>query len=153
MSYYPLGFASIFLGGILGIAGITNSSIHSVVQGNPDKSGSGSPVAVGEKSQGITVGKGGSWKQELASIASQKKWSQKDWEWIINAESGGDPKSVNKSSGAFGLGQFLPSNRSKYPGAFSTNPLEQIRADARYISERYGNPTNARRFHETNGWY
>lgn len=33
----PLGFASLILGGILGIAGITGSSIASIVQGKPDR--------------------------------------------------------------------------------------------------------------------
>lgn len=33
-----IAFVTIFIGGILGIAGITGSSIHSVVQGKPDKS-------------------------------------------------------------------------------------------------------------------
>lgn len=37
MSNAPLGFGSLAIGGILGIAGITGSSIHSVVQGKPDK--------------------------------------------------------------------------------------------------------------------
>lgn len=32
-----LGFAALAVGGILGIAGVTGSTIHSVVQGKPDK--------------------------------------------------------------------------------------------------------------------
>lgn len=38
MSNVPLGFGSVAIGGILGIAGITGSSLHSVIQGKPDKS-------------------------------------------------------------------------------------------------------------------
>lgn len=37
-----LGFACVGVGGLLGVAGITGSSIHSVLQGNPDKSKQGS---------------------------------------------------------------------------------------------------------------
>lgn len=147
------GFLAIFIGGILGIAGITGSSIHSIVQGKPDhakKSLSGSSV-----SEGVTTSKvsGGGWKLELDKIASKKKWNAKDWLWIIEHESSGNPNSVNSSSGAFGLGQFLPSNKAEYPGAFSHNPNTQIREMGRYIANRYGNPTAARRFHEANGWY
>lgn len=37
----PLGLAMITVGGVLGTAGVTGSTIHSVVQGKPDKSKAG----------------------------------------------------------------------------------------------------------------
>lgn len=45
-----IGFASIFIGGILGIAGLTGSSIHSIVQGKPDKTKLGSEGSTGAES-------------------------------------------------------------------------------------------------------
>lgn len=150
MGYYPLGFASLLLGGILGIAGITGSSIHSIVQGRPDHS-KVSPVTVSESSQPTTSSKG--WKSELQNIAKHRNWNASDWEWIVEHESSGNPNSVNSSSGAFGLGQFLPEHKREYPEAFSHNPNLQIRAMSRYIANRYGTPTKARQFHEVHGWY
>ena len=151
---HPIGFFSLFVGSILGVAGITGSSIHSVVQGNPDKARSGSSsVEGGGGSNTQNLGAGKPWRSELHRITSQNSWNEADWLWIVENESGGNPESVNKESGAFGLGQFLPSNRAEYPEAFSHNPNGQIRAMARYIKIRYGNPTAARKFHEANGWY
>lgn len=37
----PLGFAMLIVGGIVSVAGVTGSTIHSVVQGKPDKSKAG----------------------------------------------------------------------------------------------------------------
>lgn len=37
MAELPLGFGSVMIGGVIGVAGITGSSIHSVIQGKPDK--------------------------------------------------------------------------------------------------------------------
>src|ERR1039458_5151942 len=37
----PLGFAMLIVGGITSLAGITGSTIHSVVQGKPDRANSG----------------------------------------------------------------------------------------------------------------
>lgn len=72
---------------------------------------------------------------------------------LIRHESGFRPDAVNPTSGACGLGQFLPCNK------YGTGPIvhkpveEQIQYVIRYVSNRYGNPTNAWSHWTSNGWY
>jgi chromosome segregation ATPase len=102
-----------------------------------------------------THGLHGPWVGVLEQIARQRGWSIPDWKWIVGAESGGDPEAVNKSSGAFGLGQFLGSTLRSYAkyGATSHDPIKQIEAMAQYILDRYINPTRAKSFHLAHNWY
>lgn len=97
----------------------------------------------------------GPWVERMSQIAEQKKWNFRDWQTLVQKESGGNPKAVNPSSGAFGLGQFLGSTREAYAkyGASSTDPVRQIEAMAKYIADRYGNPSSALAFHRRNNWY
>jgi hypothetical protein len=87
----------------------------------------------------------GPWVSVMKKIAAAKNWVLGDWKSLIMGESGGDPTARNPSSGAFGIGQFLGSTLQAYApfGATSRNPADQIRAMAKYISDRYGNPSNA----------
>jgi Transglycosylase SLT domain len=178
-----LGFASILLGAIVTIAGVTGSSIASVVQGKPDKSkattpsggasstaggstaggtpGSGgdapSPTVAGKA--GVAAAKGGAstaeMKELVQRISKEKGWNAADWEAVIEKESGWDPTATNPSSGAFGIGQFLGATKAEYRkyGSESTNPLEQIIAMSVYIQTRYGNPTAALAHENSNHWY
>lgn len=161
----PLGFASLFAGAVLLIAGITASSVASVAQGKPDRAKAAPAASTQATGAATTAGStggtpagpapSGSWQAELRKLAKQKGWDAGAWEQIIQKESGGDPTSVNASSGAFGLGQFLGSTKAAYAkwGAESTNPVMQIRADAKYIEDRYHTPTAALTFHNANNWY
>lgn len=155
-----LGFASILAGTVLTVSGITGSTLPSVAAGKPDRAKAtpqGSTTTSSPATGGGAPGTGGStsWQTELRAIAKEKGWNASAWEKIINLESGGDPKAVNASSGAFGLGQFLGATKTEYAkyGAESTNPVEQIRADAKYIEDRYHTPTAALTFHLAHGWY
>lgn len=156
----PLGFLTLLGGSVLLIAGVTGSTIPSVAQGHPDHAkaagptgGTAAPASSSSSSSvGTAVGHG-PWRATQAAIAHEKGWSLADWNAVIALESGGNPASVNKSSGAFGLGQFLPSKRGEYPEAFSTNPILQIKAMARYIATRYGTPTAALAHEHAYGWY
>lgn len=97
----------------------------------------------------------GPWVQVMREIAQNKDWSFGDWMELVQRESGGNPEAVNPSSGAFGLGQFLGSTAEAYApfGALSHDPAEQIQAMARYIADRYGDPSSALAFHNSNNWY
>lgn len=159
-----LGYISIFAGALLLISGLTGSSIASVAQGAPDRSkllpSPGEPSGANPALRGTegAVGagvseRGGTWRSTQAAIAKSHGWSLADWNAVIQRESGGDPNSRNSSSGAYGIGQFLPSNRSAYPEAFSPNPVLQIKAMARYIATRYGTPTAALAHERAFGWY
>ncbi|MEX1142325.1 MAG: phage tail tape measure protein [Thermoleophilaceae bacterium] len=98
---------------------------------------------------------GGPWRGVLDQIAKARGWDAGAWLELVMRESGGNPAAVNPSSGAFGLGQFLGSTRDAYAkfGATSTNGADQIRAMAKYIADRYGNPTAALAFHGANNYY
>jgi hypothetical protein len=158
----PLAFASILAGALLLVAGVTGSTLTSTAQGHPDKSksapavdettgGTGAVAAATSSPEPAHVT--GAWRSTQSAIAHDKGWSLADWNAVIGKESGGDPRSLNKGSGAFGIGQFLPMNRAAYPDAFSTNPVLQIKAMARYIADRYGTPTAALAHEHAYGWY
>lgn len=62
---------------------------------------------------------------------------------LVQSESGFDPEALNKRSGACGLGQALPC--AKMQCEKDDVPC-QVSWVIGYVSERYGNPTNAWRF-------
>lgn len=67
-------------------------------------------------------------------------------EWIVQQESGGNPKAVNPTpvgkEHATGLMQTLPSTFKEYtiPGTDIYNPIYNAVAAIRYIKSRYGSP-------------
>jgi TP901 family phage tail tape measure protein len=105
--------------------------------------------------EGMEGGFSGPWTQVMESIAKGKGWNLADWQRLVQKESGGNPAARNPSSGAFGLGQFLGSTAQAYAkyGALSPDGGDQIRAMAKYIEDRYGNPSKALAFHDANNWY
>lgn len=96
---------------------------------------------------------------QVEEVFKRHGWTGQQWEdakWIIGRESGWDPSATNPSSGAFGLFQFNPSGGDTlgaYLPSRSTDPAVQADAGARYIRDRYGDPSAARAFWEQNGWY
>ena len=104
-------------------------------------------------------GVNGSVVEKVREVFSRHGWSGQQWEdakWIINKESGFNTSATNPSSGAFGLFQFNPmggNTLGAYLPTRSTDPVIQADAGARYIKDRYGDPSAARRFWEANGWY
>lgn len=94
----------------------------------------------------------------MRRIAAKNGWSFADWWEIDRRETGHGSDLYNESSGAALRGQFMPGlTQGRYgpgsdPGA-SPTMAQQIWAMARYIKERYGNPTAALAFHDANGWY
>jgi SLT domain-containing protein len=80
-------------------------------------------------------------------------------EQLWQKESNWNPKAHNKSSGAFGIAQFMPETWGNYK--FPYKPKEasiQITAGLRYITKRYGSPCEAWNFWQKqakrgNPWY
>ena len=71
---------------------------------------------------------------------------------LWNRESGWNPNSYNKSSGACGIPQALPCNKiSKSEG--SNDWKAQIRWGIKYISARYKIPCNAWKHFQKKHWY
>lgn len=96
---------------------------------------------------------------QVEEVFARAGWTGQQWEdakWIINKESSWDPMATNPSSGAFGLFQFNPmggDTLGTYLPDRNPDPAVQAQAGVRYIGDRYGDPTSARRFWEANGWY
>lgn len=95
----------------------------------------------------------GDWVKYMGNISKSRGWDLADWKWIIAHESGGKVSNKNPTSTAFGLGQLLDSTYKKYGGGPGTSGSEQIVAMAKYIADRYGDPTRARAFWEQNHYY
>jgi SLT domain-containing protein len=80
-------------------------------------------------------------------------------EQLIQHESGWRINAHNKSSGAFGLFQFLPSTWGNYKFPYKPKDASiQVKAGLRYITKRYGTPCKAWSFWQMqakkgNPWY
>ncbi len=73
---------------------------------------------------------------------------------LINAESGWNHLAMNRSSGAYGIGQALPATKMAPFGAdYRTNPETQLKWLMSYIRDRYINPSNAWNFWKLHHWY
>jgi chemotaxis regulatin CheY-phosphate phosphatase CheZ len=102
----------------------------------------------------VGAGMTGPWVGVMRQIAQDRGWSLQDWMWIVQHESGGQVGVSNREgSGAFGLGQLMPDTYARYGGGPGSSGAEQIAAMARYIADRYGNPTSAKAFWQAHQWY
>lgn len=101
-------------------------------------------------------------KSELQSYAhnlciNTYGWSEYDFTCLVklwNRESGWNPNSHNKSSGAHGIPQSLPASKMASEGSdYYTNGKTQIRWGLKYIKNRYGTPASAWAHSESHNWY
>lgn len=73
---------------------------------------------------------------------------------IVEHESGWDVNATNASSGAYGLVQALPASKMASAGSdWKTSAETQIKWGLDYMNDRYGSPTGAWAFWQSNGWY
>jgi hypothetical protein len=91
-----------------------------------------------------------------------KDWSIAEWKCLRNVwmkESHFNPKAENKSSGAYGIAQFMPSTWGNYKVEKTASAELQIKYGLRYIYKRYGSENdpngacNAWSFWQQKGWY
>ena len=84
-------------------------------------------------------------------------WSDGEFGSLVklwNRESGWNPNTRNRSSGAYGIPQALPASKMKSAGSdYMTNYRTQINWGLSYISSRYGSPSSAWGYFQSNGWY
>jgi hypothetical protein len=74
---------------------------------------------------------------------------------LITMESHWNPRAINPSSGAYGIGQALPPAKMKVAGAdYMTNPYTQINWLLKYTKSRYRNSgCRALYWHLKKGWW
>lgn len=130
------------------------SAIDKTLKAKADAMDAVSGAAAGVDVSGIS----GPTQNVVREVFARHGWTGQQWEdaaWIIGRESSWNTTAVNPSSGAYGLFQFNPSSgtQQQYLPDRTSDPARQADAGARYIKDRYGNPSNARRFWEANGWY
>ena len=79
-----------------------------------------------------------------------------DARWIMQHESGGRTNARNPSSSAFGAFQMLKATRQQYMGRANMNSTDlglQYQGATKYVNQRYGGWTGARRFWQSHHWY
>lgn len=88
--------------------------------------------------------------EQIKGLAMSMSNDWESWMEVIAKESGFNPQAINVSSGACGLGQALPCEKM---GCSLDDLSCQMSWMNRYITSRYGSPSNALKFHRANGWY
>jgi len=83
-------------------------------------------------------------KNDQEFICLNKLWMQES-RWNSNA--------LNRSSGAYGIAQFMPTTWGNYNVKKTKDPIKQVRYGLRYIKMRYGSPCRAWRHEQRYGWY
>lgn len=94
--------------------------------------------------------------QRFAYALVEYKWSEEQWEYfdyIIQKESGWNPKAQNPKSTAFGIGQFLDSTWSLVGCKKTDDIKQQTVCTVKYISKVYKDPQTAYRHHLDHNWY
>ena len=100
---------------------------------------------------------GGSVRDIVRQVAAGRGWgSGPQWDalsWIIQHESGWNPKAQNPTSTAYGLFQLLNGTWAGTGYAKSSDPRIQALAGLAYIRNRYASPLGAKAFWQSHGWY
>ena len=178
-----VGVAALFAGGILVWSGVKGTAVsgtfRDLISGkNPSKLQQTNPVSASGIFGGLFSGLGGgllggstkllSAVPSTAGVsgtnAQNKALAQKmaaaygwntgqEWyaiNWLAMMESGWSDTIVNPGGTAAGIAQNI---NGFGPGYQSGNAPQQIAWFFNYIKTRYGDPINAMRFHQANGWY
>ena len=109
--------------------------------------------------EGLPIASGikGEYQKYALSLLPDFGWDSSELEPLIylwNKESGWNPHSHNKRSGAHGIPQALPASKMASEGSdYYTNPEPQIRWGLKYIAGRYGSPSAAWAHFCSSGWY
>lgn len=89
-------------------------------------------------------------------LVRQYGWSEYEYQCLVklwNRESSWNPNSVNRKSGACGLGQAYPCSKATKGTDYRINWRTQVRWGLNYIKNRYGTPREAWSHSQRKGWY
>ena len=102
-------------------------------------------------------GKKGEYQLYALSLLADYGWDETEIYPLINLwnrESGWNPNSHNRKSGAHGIPQAVPAKKMASEGSdYYTNGKTQIRWGLGYIRSRYGSPSGAWSHFQSKGWY
>ena len=122
--------------------------------------GAASNSSAGASSQTFTGGGSAAQNEALARQMAQQLYGWAGNQWtdgllpLWTQESGFNTKATNPQSGAYGIGQALPSSKYASAGAdWQTNPATQIKWGLGYIHDRYGSPLAAEAHEKGYQWY
>lgn len=112
----------------------------------PLNADSGEP---GSGTQALPSGGHKNWLKQAGITGDFDKWN-----FIINHESGWNPKAQNPSSSAYGIGQALPpSKMASFGSDYMTNPITQLKWMKSYVNGRYGGINGAYKWWKSHNWY
>jgi SLT domain-containing protein len=93
----------------------------------------------------------------VQGIAKEYGWGEgEQWEalsWIIQKESSWNLNAQNPKSTAYGLFQHLDMTRKNYNCPKTANVEVQTHCGIKYIKARYKTALEAKKFHQSKGWY
>lgn len=101
-------------------------------------------------------------ESSAAPSGSHKHWLRQagihgdfdKWNYIINHESGWNPRAKNPGSSAYGIGQALPpSKMASFGSDYMSNPITQLKWMKSYVNDRYGGIDHAYNFWRSHHWY
>ena len=102
-------------------------------------------------------GEKGEYQKYALSLFPDYDWSANELQPLINLwerESHWNPSAHNGRSGAHGIPQAVPASKMASEGSdYYTSAYPQIRWGLGYIRGRYGSPSSAWSFFQSNGWY
>ncbi len=106
---------------------------------------------------GKTVPKSELQRYAHSLVINKYGWSESDFSGLVklwNRESGWNPHSHNRYTGAHGIPQALPGSKMASAGSdYYNNGKTQIRWGLKYIKNKYGTAGRAWAFFQNNGWY
>ena len=93
--------------------------------------------------------------EQLATAHGGQSGMPASAQWIMQHESGGNPRAQNPTSTAYGAFQMLKATRKQYMGADwqSSNLNKQYEGASGYVKDRYGSWDKAKAFWQKHHWY